>query len=96
MDTLNCRSQARGGRWDEVDTALLALIRLVLDESWSPKRAAAELRMKVPRTVLLRVRTRVLDARADHPTPVAERAALTLDEVFSTPERTLLAAGVWR
>lgn len=99
MDTLNCRRHAEGSpsgrcRWDDVDAALLALIRLVLDDSWSAHRAAAELRAKVPRdAVLRRVRARVLNALAEHPTPVAQRAALTLDAVFGTPERTLLAAG---
>lgn len=99
MDALNCRTHAEGSRrgrcrWDEVDAALLALIRLVLDDSWSARRAAAELRAKVPGdTVLRRVRSRVLNALADHPTPVAQRAAATLDELFAIPDRGLLAVG---
>ena len=102
MDTLNCRRHAKGGpggrcRWDEVDAALLAVIRLVLDDSWSAHRAAAELRAKVPdEAVLRRVRNRVMNAHAKHPTPVAQRAALTLDALFGTPERFLVAAGGWR
>lgn len=99
MDVLNCRTHTGGSRrgrcrWEEVDAALLALIRLVLDDSWSPRRAAEELRAKVPgETILRRVRARVLNALADHPTPVAQRAAATLDEVFAVPDRALLAAG---
>ena len=102
MDTLKCRRHPDGSlsgrcRWHEVDAALLALIRLVLDDSWSAQRAAAELRVKVPAdTVLRRVRTRVLNALDEHPTPVAQRAAHTLEALLGDSGRTLQAAGSGR
>jgi hypothetical protein len=88
-----------GQRWDEVDAALLVLIRLVLEDSWSERRAAAELRAKVPDESVLRgVRTCVARALAERPTPVAKRATRTLDIVFSDcadhdPGRALVAEG---
>ena len=78
-----------GRRWDEVDAALLALIRLILDESWSAQRAAAELRAKVTdESVLRRVRTRVQCALAERPTPIAQRAASTLDVLLGDRDST--------
>jgi len=99
MDTLRCRRHTRGSlsggcRWDKVDARLLASIRLVLDDAWSAHRAAADLRVRVADdTVLRRVRTRVRDALADRPTPVAQRAALTLDVLLGGPDRVLVTAG---
>ena len=95
MDRSNCHRKNRGclnggRRWDEVDAALLALIRLILDDSWSPQRAAAELRVKVTEeSVLCRVRTRVRNALAERPTPVAQRAAQTLDVLLGDRDSTL-------
>ena len=71
----------RNGRrgLDKVDLALLALIRLVLDDSWSPQPAAAELRRQVDDDlVLYRLRARVRNALFERPSPVAQRAAQTL------------------
>lgn len=99
MDTLECRRRPPGSlgghrRWDDVDAAMLALIRLVLDDSWSAKRAASELGLKVRNhTVLRRVRSRVRNALAESPTPVAQRAALTLDVLFGDAEGVAVIAG---
>ena len=99
MDTLERRRHPGGSlaghrRWDDVDAAMLALIRLVLDDSWSAKRAASELALKVRnQTVLRRVRARVRNALAENPTPVARRAALTLDVLFGGAEGISVIAG---
>lgn len=78
----------QGRRWDEVDTAMLALIRLVLDDSWSAQWAAAALRVRVvDESVIRRVRTRVENALADRPTPVARRAKRTLDVLLGDDRR---------
>lgn len=70
-------------RWGQEDAALLSLIRLVLDDSWSANRAAVELRSRVAdEAALHRVRARVRRALVERPTPVAERAARTLDVVL--------------
>ena len=98
MDTFKCRRHARGSlnghcRWDDTDAALLALIRLVLDDSWSAQRAAAELRARVAdETALRRARTRVRNALAERATPVAQRAELTLDVLLGDPDRALVTA----
>lgn len=99
MDWFNY-GRSDGGRlhgahqWDRVDAALLALIRLVLDDSWSAQRAATELRVKVTdESVLCRVRTRVRAALAERPTPVAQRAARTLDLLLDDRDSTRAAAG---
>ena len=98
MDTLEFRRPPRGSlaghrRWDDVDAAMLALIRLVLDDSWSAKRAASELGLKVRnQTVLRRVRARVRNALAESPTPVAQRAALTLEVLFGGGEGVAVSA----
>lgn len=81
-------------RWGEVDAALLALIRLVLDDSWSAQQAAAELGDKVTDDWVLRiVRIRVQSAFDEHPTPVAQRAARTLDVLLGDADGTLASAG---
>lgn len=79
-------------RWDQTDAALLALVRLVLDHSWTPDGAAAELRAKVgDDSLLLRVRSRVRAALADHPTPLGLRAAETLDLALAPAEAAVHA-----
>lgn len=75
--------RGRTRRWDETDAALLALIRLALDDSWSAEAAAGEMAMRVPdQSVLRRVRVRVENAVAERPTPVALRALRTLDALL--------------
>lgn len=99
MDSLNHHRSggaARRGRrpWDTTDAALLALIRLVLDDAWSPEQAATHLRARVvDQAVLRRVRARVLNALAERPTPVAQRAARTLDALLDDPDPALAPAG---
>ena len=90
MDRLKSRTRGvrrgSGRAWDEVDSALVALIRLVLDQSWTAERAGAELRARVRNDqVLLRVRARVRNALDERPTPVARRAARTLDMALARP-----------
>lgn len=88
------RSRRNGRRsWDAADVALLALIRLALEDSWSAQRAAAELRLRVTdESVLYRVRARVRNALSDRPTPVAQRCARTLEVLLGEPAR--LSSGV--
>lgn len=58
---------------------MLHLVRLVLDESWHPASAATRLRGLIgDDRVLRQMAVRVRSALADRPSPVGERAALTL------------------
>lgn len=67
-------------RRHEVDLVILELLRLVSEESWTPRKAAGTLRRRVPDQSVLRVaRTRVVRALAERPSTVAHRAAATLD-----------------
>lgn len=99
MDPSNCTTSSRGRlkgahQWDEADAALLALIRLILDDSWSAEGAASELRVKVTdESVLCRVRTRVRRALAERPTPMAQRAERTLDVLLDDRGSTLASEG---
>lgn len=73
----------RAHHWDELDAALLALIRLVLDDSWSAEQAAEKMAGQVTdESVLRRLRARVVSALAERPTPLAARAAQTMDALF--------------
>lgn len=73
-------------RRHEVDLVILELLRLVSDESWSPRRAAGTLRRRVPDESVLRgARRRVVRALAERPSRVARRAAATLDAALDGP-----------
>ncbi len=65
---------------DEADLVILELIRLVTEDSWTPRRAAATLRRRTPNESALREARRcVLRALADRRSTGARRAAATLD-----------------
>ena|SRR5205823_7131317 len=68
-----------------VDRGIAQLLRLVLADGWSIEHAAAELRRQVddPR-VWQRMAARVDRARADRPSAIANRAALTLSAAMRT------------
>lgn len=59
---------------------MLWLVRLVLDDDWSPARAARQLRESVADDAILNgLRARVIWAQSDRVSTVAERAIATLD-----------------
>ena len=82
-------------RWDQTDAALLALVRLILDDSWTAGRAAAELRTRIADdSVLRQLRARVRAAHTDPPTPLEQRAAQTVDRLFGPQHLTSDQAAV--
>lgn len=85
----------RDRRPDPVDTAIVQLVRLVLDDSWSASTAAIVLCDLVEdQAVLRRARTRVAWAAADRASHVTERALATLDLAINPthPQPSLVAA----
>lgn len=68
------------------DTALLQVVRIALDETWSPKVAANQLLERVDGdlTVLRHARARVLRGATDRPSGITERALVALDRALST------------
>jgi hypothetical protein len=77
-------------RRPSTDAALLHLVRVVLDEAWSPHVAAHRLVELVGGDlgVLQRARARVLRAATERATETTERAIVTLDFALRS-ERTL-------
>ena len=69
------------------DAALGQLVRVILDEPWSPAMASSRLLALVGRdhAPLRRARVRVLDAAMERPTPITERALITLDLALGIP-----------
>jgi hypothetical protein len=65
-------------RRGSTDAAMLHLVRVVLDESWSPQVAALEL-VGGDLRVLQRARARVLQAAMERATAITERALVTLE-----------------
>jgi hypothetical protein len=63
------------------DTAMLHLVRVVLDTEWSPEPAARRMLEVVggDLRVLERIRARVLQAELERVTATTERALVTLD-----------------
>jgi hypothetical protein len=63
------------------ETALHQVVRMALDETWSPKVAANRLLERVDGdlAVLQRARARVLRGATERPSGVTERALVTLD-----------------
>jgi len=69
----------------EVDRGIAQLMRLVLSDGWSIEPAAAELRRSIDDPRVWRwMAARVDRARADRPSVVANRAALTLEILMSS------------
>ncbi len=68
------------------DTALLQVVRMALDETWSPGVAADRLLERVDGdlAVLRRARARVLRGASERPTGITERALVTLDRALRT------------
>lgn len=68
------------------DTALLQVVRMALDETWSPGVAANRLLERVDGdlAVLRRARARVLRGASERPTRISERALVTLDRALRT------------
>ena len=71
------------------DVALLQVLHMVLDESWSPVIAADRLLKRVDgdRIVLRHARARVLRGATERPTGITERALATLDLALRTAGR---------
>jgi len=67
-------------RWTRSDSATVALLKIVLEEDWSPLAAAERLGVLVghDHRLLLRVRTRVEQAAVDRESQVTRRALATL------------------
>jgi hypothetical protein len=65
---------------------LLQVVRIALDETWSPKVAANQLLERVDGdlTVLRHARARVLRGATDRPSGITERALVALDRALST------------
>jgi hypothetical protein len=71
------------------DVALLQVLHMVLDESWSPMVAADRLLKRVDGDliVLRHARARVLRGATERPTRITERALATLDLALRTAKR---------
>ena len=71
------------------DTAVLEVVRIALDETWSPRVAANRLLERVDGdlAVLRRARARVLRKATDRPSGITARALVTLDLALSTRRR---------
>ena len=75
-----------GRRRGPIDAVLVALVRLVVDDSWTPAWAAERLREQVDdERALRRARDQVGWALADRPSAFGERAAATLDAALALP-----------
>ena len=70
-------------QWTAAEQGMVHLVRLILDDGWQPVAASARLRAQVsdPR-VLRQMAARVQRTMQERPSPVAERALLTLAEAL--------------
>jgi hypothetical protein len=73
--------RGRRRRWTAVDTTMLQLVRLVMDEEWNAKQAGAILSELVgeEEAVLAQLGARVRRAHYDRSSTISERAVATLE-----------------
>jgi len=78
------------GTRGRADRAAIELVRIVMADDWTPAAAADRLRIHVgsDRAVLQLLRTCVDKVNLERPTPVGERASLTVERTLASGDGT--------
>lgn len=77
-------TRRRNQRWTATDRGMLVLVKLVMDDGWTPATAAAELVRRIQRPEILeRMSVRVRAAQSERPSDFGRRAESTISHAQS-------------